>query len=99
MFHYLRVAFSLGLILAAVYPVSPAVAQCTCKCVAGELVTSCSGAMKYQPVCPVQQCPRSLPNIKPNISSTLPPAGSKQCRQARVWDAEKNRYAWENLCD
>ncbi len=72
-------------------------ADCTCRCVDGEMQPICDNAIDFRPICPPAICPIDVPSIAPLSPPILPPLGTSSCRQARVCDTRGN-CQWQQVC-
>jgi hypothetical protein len=83
----------LGLLLA-----TPASAKCKCVCINGQVQPVCSSSLDLAPICAPRLCPMVPPAIKPLKMPTLPPLGTKKCRQVQVYNNYKGKYEWRTVC-
>ena len=73
-------------------------AECSCECVDGQVQAICENPLEIQPICFPRMCPGELPIIKPLSLPVIPPVGTRDCRQERVYDPSTHTYGWETLC-
>jgi hypothetical protein len=86
------IAAALALISTAAY------ADCQCACVNGEVRALCSSSMDFVPLCPLRACPLPPASHEPVNPPRLPPLGTKRCYQRQVWDEQRLRYVWRQVC-
>lgn len=88
----------LPLIFAAFFA-ADAAAQCQCACVNGRVQAICSSAFDLKPLCPPRMCPATgIPGLPPLAGNDLPPLGTTQCRNVKVYNPQTRRYEWRKVC-
>ena len=89
----MRIAIVLVLFL-----VGSVMADCTCECVDGKVVAVCESSIDLPPICPPRICPLDVPAIEPIKSPRVPPVGTTDCYQKRVYNRYTGRYEWKEIC-
>jgi hypothetical protein len=87
------------IVLAALALPLPALGNCVCRCVDGEMVPTCSSSMDLPPICPPTICPLVPPSIQPLQPPVVPPIGTTHCEQRQVWSEARQRYVWREICE
>ena len=83
--------------LASIVSTMPAMANCICQCVDGQMQPLCRDSLSVPPICPPTICPIMPPSVTPINPPTIPPIGTTYCRQARVCDTFGN-CQWQQVC-
>jgi hypothetical protein len=89
--HHLECTVRIGAasVFALVCMCQAAHADCSCQCIDGRMQPVCSN-LDVPPRCPLTFCPLGAPTITPPQVPTVPPAGTRSCRQIRVCDTLGN---------
>ena len=88
------VLFALALLLIGG---NAAKADCTCRCVDGQMQPVCDSGINPPKVCPPTVCRPPKPSVAPVIPSNVLPLGGSECKQAQVCDAS-GECTWEQVC-
>jgi len=86
--------------LVFVFLACPAVAfaDCQCTCVNGDVRAICSSSIDLEPICPPRVCPIVPPSVQPVNPPRVPPVGTSRCYQRQIWDEQRHRYVWRQVC-
>lgn len=75
-----------------------ALGDCYCTCVNGKNQPICESTIDLPPICAPKVCPLEPPSVKPINPPTVPPIGTETCVQQQVWDHNKRKYEWKQVC-
>lgn len=89
-------AASLAMMLTVV---TPARADCVCRCVDGQMQPLCSNTIDIPPVCMPTVCAIAPPSIAPITPPSIPPLGASSCSPRQVQDPDTGRYEWQRVCE
>lgn len=74
-------------------------ADCRCACVDGKVEALCSSSIDIEPICAPRVCPIKPPAVKPIQQPRVPPIGTKACTQKQVYNEDKGKYEWQEVCN
>ena len=72
--------------------------SCRCVCIEGKVESLCQNAIELKPICGPQICPFPALGYRPLQPPTLPPIGTKSCRQEQVLNSTTSLYEWQTVC-